>query len=350
MRLMHKSISYLVLTWAAAAVLLGAPPAFGDDFYEGKSIRVIVGSSPGGGYDTYARLIARHLSKHIPGNPKTLVINMPGAGGIIAANYLYNVAKPDGLTISHVNWSVPQMQFLGTPAVKYDSNEFEWLGLANSSVITVAIGKDAPVQTVEEWLDPNTKQLVFGCNSRTDLTCATALAINSIFGPISKVVPGFGGTALMRAAIIRGETDALTGWTWDSVKATGMAMIEAGDLKLLTYVGDSRNPELDERKVAYLNEFVTKPEDKAFLNILTMPATMVRPWATVPKTPKERVAILEKGLMDTLKDPELLKDAEKQRVDIAPKSAEWLTKFIKDTQAELKPSVKERAREVLGLN
>jgi len=346
---MQKGLFSLGLVWMTIGVLLSSTPVFGDDFYAGKTVRIIVGSSPGGGYDTYARLIGRHLSKHIPGNPKTLVINMPGAGGIIAANYLYNVAKPDGLTISHVNWSVPQMEFLGTPAVRYQADNFEWLGLANSSVITVAIGKKAPVKTVEEWLDPNTKQLVFGCNSRTDLTCATALAINSIFGPISKVVPGFGGTALMRAAIIRGETDALTGWTWDSVKATGMGMIDAGDLQLLAYLGDSRNPELDERKVTYLNEFVTSPEDKAFLNILTMPATMVRPWATVPETPKDRVAILEKALMETLKDPELLAEAKKLRVDIAPKSAAWLSKFIHDTQVELKPSVKERARKVLGL-
>ena len=340
----------LFLFWVAlVGVLLSSTPASSDDYYKGKTVRVIVGSSPGGGYDTYARLIARHLSKHIPGNPKTLVINMPGAGGIIAANFLYNLAKPNGLTISHVNWSVPQMEFLGTPAVRYKSEDFEWLGLANSSVITVAIGKKAPVQTLKAWVDPDTKQLVFGCNSRTDLTCATALALNDIFGPISKVVPGFGGTALMRAAIIRGETDAVTGWTWDSVKATGMSMINDGDLKLLAYLGDGRNAELDERKVPYLNELVTKPEDKAFLNILTMPATMVRPWATVPKTPKDRVAILKKALMETLKDPELLKEAKKLRVDISPKSAEWLTNFIRNTQTELKPSVKERARKVLGL-
>ena len=268
---------------------------------------------------------------------------------MIAANYLYNVARPDGLTISHVNWSIPQMEFLGTPAVKYKADKFEWLGLANSSVITVAIGKKSPVQTLKEWLDPNTKPLVFGCNSRTDLTCAMPLAINSIFGPVSKVVPGFGGTALMRAAVMRGETDGLTGWTWDSVKATGMAMIEAGDLKLIAYIGDGRNADLDERKVPYLNELVTKPEDKAFLNILTMPATMVRPWATVPNTPKDRVAILRTALTETLKDPELLAEAKKLHVDISPKSAEWLTNFIDETQAELKPSVKERARKVLGL-
>lgn len=334
---------------AVVGVLLSYTPAASDDFYKGKTVRVIVGSAPGGGYDTYARLIARHLSKHIPGNPKTLVINMPGASGLIAANYLYNLAKPDGTTISHVNWTIPQMEFLGIPAVKYKAANFEWLGLANSSVITVAVGKKAPVQTLKAWLDPSTKPLVFGCNTRSGLTCSTALAVNDIFGPVSKIVPGFAGTALMRAAIVRGETDAVTGWTWDSVKATGMSMINDGDLKLLAYLGDSRNAELDERKVPYLNELVTKPEDKAFLNILTMPATMVRPWATVPKTPKDRVAVLKTALMETLKDPELLKEAKKLRVDISPKSAEWLTNFIRNTQAELKPSVRERARKLLGL-
>ncbi|MDP6559108.1 MAG: tripartite tricarboxylate transporter substrate-binding protein [Candidatus Binatia bacterium] len=323
--------------------------AFGEDFYKGRTGRIIVGSSPGGGFDTYARLFSRHLPKHIPGKPNMIVVNMPGAGGLIAANYMYNVAKPDGLTISHLLWTVPQAEFLGVPAVQYKANKFEWLGLANSSVITVAVRAGSPIQSVEDWLNPETKKLIFGCNTRATLTCSLALALNDIFGPISKIVPGFAGTALVRAAMLRKEVDALTGWTWDSVKATGFSMIEKGEIKLLAYIGENRHPALDKRKVTYLNDYVTKPDDRAFLKVLLMPATMVRPWASVPGTPKDRVRILRKAFAKTMKDPGLLKDAKRMKVDVAPKSAEWLINFINQTKRELKPEVVGRARRVLGI-
>jgi len=347
---MKRSLSYsylLVLAYIFCVVF--STQGFAADYYKGKTVRINVGSSPGGGFDTYARLVARHLSKHIPGNPSVIVENMPGAGGMIAANYVFNIAKPNGLTIAHINWSIPQMEFLGTPAAKYRSLEFEWLGLANSSVITVAVGKKSPIQRAEDWINPKTPQLIFACNARTDLTCATATAMNDIFGPVSKVVAGFGGTALMRAAVMRDEVHALTGWTWDSVKATGLDMIESGDLKLLAYIGDRRHPELEERKVTYLNDFVTKPEDKAFLKVLTMPATTVRPWATVPRTPARLVKILREAFAATLKDPELLKEAKKLNVEISPESAEWLIDYFQRTKAELKPEVIKRARKVVGL-
>ena len=322
---------------------------FAASFYEGKTLRIIVGASPGGGYDTYARLFGRHLPKHIPGQPNVIVGNMPGAGGLIAANYLYNVAKPNGLTISHVLYDVPQAEFLGVPGVKYKSNKFEWLGLANSSVITVAIRAGAPVQNVKDWINPETKKLIFGCNHRSTLTCSLALALNDIFGPISKVVPGYAGTALVRGAMLRKEVDALTGWTWDSVKATGLPMIERGDIKLLAYIGENRNPDLEKRKVSYLNQYVTKPGDQAFLKLLMMPATMVRPWATVPGTPKDRVKILRNAFVKMVKDPGLLKDAKRMKVDIAPQSAEWLVNFINQTKRDLKPGIISRARGIVGL-
>jgi len=255
---MIRNFSYSLLLGSGLFLFIAVSgEAFGAEYYKGKTVRINVGSAPGGGFDTYARLVARHLSKHIPGNPSVIVENMPGAGGMIAANYIFNLAKPNGLTIAHINWSIPQMEFLGTPAVKYRSLEFEWLGLANSSVITVAVGKNSPIQKAEDWINPKTPQLIFACNARTDLTCATATAMNDIFGPVSKVVPGFGGTSLMRAAVQRDEAHALTGWTWDSVKATGLDLIESGELKLLTYIGERRHPELEERKVTYLNDFIS---------------------------------------------------------------------------------------------
>jgi tripartite-type tricarboxylate transporter receptor subunit TctC len=326
-----------------------APAAAQESFYQGKTVRVIVTTTPGGGFDFYARLFARHLPRHIPGRPRMIVQNMPGGGGTVGTNYVFNIAKPDGLTISHLQWDAPQKEFLGASGVKYRAMEFEWLGLANSSVITIAVRPDAPVQTLKEWLDPKTPKLIFGCTSVGSLPCDMVLAVNDIFGPISDITTGYLSLTLVRTAVFRKEVDALTGWTWDSVKAVGLELIDKGDLKLLAYVGQSRHPELDARKIPYLNDHVKREEDRALLDILAMPATMVRPWAAPPRTPKDRVEILRKAFLDVTKDPEFLREAEKLRAEISPQSGQWLEEFLRKSKESLSPEVRNRARKLLGI-
>ncbi len=333
-----------------AGLGLALTPALAQEsFYQGKTLRVLVTTTPGGGFDLYARLFARHLPRHIPGKPSVIVQNMPGGGGVIGANYLFNIAKPDGLTISHLQWDAPQREFLGVPGVKYRSREFEWLGLANSSVITIAVRPDAPIKTMDEWLNPDTPKLVFGCTSVGSLPCDMVLAVNDIFGPISEIATGYLSLTVVRTAIFRKEVDALTGWTWDSVKAVGLDLIEKGDLKLLAYVGQNRHPELDGRKIPYLNDRVKRSEDRALLDILAMPATMVRPWAAPPKTAKDRLAVLRKAFFDVAKDREFLAEAERLKVEINPRPGEWVEEFLRKSQESLTPQVRNRARKILGL-
>jgi tripartite-type tricarboxylate transporter receptor subunit TctC len=273
--------------------------------------------------------------------------------GISGKKYVAKVAssymKPDGLTISHLQWDAPQKEFLGVPGVKYRSLDFEWLGLANSSVITVAVRPDAPIKTIDEWLDPKTPKLIFGCTSVGSLPCDMVLAVNDIFGPISEIATGYLSLTVVRTAIFRKEVDALTGWTWDSVKAVGLELIEKGDLKLLAYIGQSRHPELDARKVPYLNDRVKRPEDRALLDILAMPATMVRPWAAPPKTPKNRLEVLRKAFLDVTKDPEFLAEAERLKVEIDPRTGEWLEEFLRKSKESLTAEVRNRARKILGM-
>lgn len=339
----------LFVAVCAALGLALAPAAAQESFYQGKTVRVIVTTTPGGGFDFYARLFARHLPRYIPGRPRMIVQNMPGGGGIVGVNYVFNIAKPDGLTISHLQWDAPQKEFLGAPGVKYRSMEFEWLGLANSSVITVAVRPDAPVQTIQEWLDPKTPKLIFGCTAVGSLPCDMVLAVNDIFGPISDITTGYLSLTVVRTALFRKEVDALTGWTWDSVKAVGLDLVEKGDLKLLTYIGQSRHPELDSRKVPYLNDHVKRSQDRALLDILAMPATMVRPWAAPPGTPKDRVEILRKAFLDVTKDPEFIQEAEKLRAEISPKSGQWVEEFLRKSKESLSADVRNRARKILGI-
>ncbi len=339
-------ISFIMAAMAAA----GGSIAGAASFYEGKTVKIVSVSSPGGGYDTYSRLFARHLGKHIPGKPNVIVINIPGGSGLIGSNYVYNITKRDGLALVHPTWTIAQAQYLNFPGIRYDVNKFIWLGLANTGPITVVARTGAPIQTMDQWLDPKTEPLIFGCTARNSLTCSIPLAMNDIFGNTSKIVPGYKGTAPVRAGLLQKEVDGLTGWSWDSVKSTGMSMLEEGSIKIIAYIGEERHPELEARKVPLLNERITKPADVAFMKVLLLPAAMLRPWALPPGTPKDRVAILRKAFEETMKDPDFLKDAKRARLDINPKSGEHLTSLIADMKKQMTPEVVSRARRIVGLD
>lgn len=345
---MYRRMAWIGLI---TAVLLACASAAGAaSFYEKKTVRIVSVHAPGGGYDTYSRLFGRHFGKHIPGKPKVIVVNIPGASGLIGTNYVYNVSKKDGLTIIQPSWGVAQAQFLGFPDIKYDVNKMIWLGLANSGPITAVVRKESPIQTMDQWLDPKTKPLIFGCTSLNSLTCTIPLALNGIFGKTSEIVSGYVGTARIRAALLQKEVDGLTGWSWDSVKSTGMSMINDGDAKIIAYIGFDRHGELDDRKVPFLNERITKPSDIAFMKVLLLPAAMLRPWAVPPGTPADRVEILRKAFEATLKDPAFLADAKRTRLDINPKSGKWLTDLIRNMKTQMTPEVLSRARKIVGLD
>ena len=319
--------------------------------YEGKTVKIVSVHSPGGGYDTYSRLFARHLGNHIPGKPKVIVINIPGGSGLIGTNYVYNVTKPDGLTVVQPSWNLAQAQFLNFPGIKYDVNKFIWLGLANAGPVTAVVRKGSPIQSMDDWLNPKTKTLIFGCTSRNSPTCSIPLAMNDIFGPkTSKIVSGYKGTAPIRAALLQKEVDALTGWSWDSVKSTGMSMIDEGEAKIIAYIGEERHPELEERKVPYLNPLITKAADIAFMKVLMLPAAMLRPWAVPPGTPKDKVQILQSAFNNVLKDPAFLADANRARLDINPKSGEYLVNLMNDMKKRMTPEITSRARKIIGLD
>lgn len=335
-----------------AAVLLAAGRVAGaQPFYEGKTVRIVSVHAPGGGYDTYSRLFARHLGNHIPGKPKVIVINIPGGSGLIGTNYVYNVTKPDGLSLVQPSWNLAQAQFLNFPGIKYDVGKFIWLGLANSGPVTAVVRKGSPIQSMDDWLNPKTKTLIFGCTSRNSPTCSIPLAMNDIFGPTtSKIVSGYQGTAPIRAALLQKEVDALTGWSWDSVKSTGMSMIDEGEARIIAYIGEERHPELEERKVPYLNPRITREDDIAFMKVLMLPAAMLRPWALPPKTPEDKVRILQSAFDATLKDPAFLADAKRARLDINPRSGEYLVNLMADMQKRMTPEIVSRARKVIGLD
>jgi len=320
---MRKPLVWVVLL---AACLLAAASSIGaaeDNFFKGKTIRFVVGFSPGGGFDTYTRLIARHFGKHVPGNPQTLVQNMSGAGSLIAANYIYNKAKPDGLTVG--NWIGPQMlqAVIGAPGRQFDPGKFGWLGVPVQDTGVCALTKQSGILSLQDWL--NAKEPVklgaTGPGSTTDdppkiMKAATPLPI--------KMVEGYGGTARIRVAAERGEI-AGGCWAWQSIKPTWRQGLESGNVNVVVKFAD--HPELED--VPSIYTLAKTERDKKLLDVANDAyGAIARPYSLPPGVPAERVKILQKAFMDTLKDPELLAEANKAKIEVNPHDGEWVAEKV----------------------
>ena len=297
------------------------------NFYEGKTIRFIVGFSAGGGYDAYTRTIARHMGKHVPGNPVFVVDNMPGAGSLISANYSYKVAKPDGLTIGHFIGGLFLQQLLGKPGVEFDSLKFEYIGVPAQDNFILGVAKSTGITAPEKWI--TSKQVVkFGgvaTGSGTDDFPNLLKATISL--PI-QMVSGYKGTADIRLAFNSGEIAGLSN-SWESTKSTWKKELETGDFVPVLQVTNKPHPELPKLPLA-VNLARTDDAKKLIQTVARVHGPSVRPYVVPPGTPKDRVQILRKAFMDTMKDPEFLAEAKKASLDINPDDGAELEQNVKD--------------------
>lgn len=314
-----------------------------ETFYKGKTVKIIVGLSAGGGYDTYTRVIARHLGKHIPGSPTIVVENMVGAGSLISANHLYKVAKPDGLTIGHFLGGLFLQQVLGKPGIQFDGRKFEYLGVPTQDSQMLAISKRTGINSVEEWY--SSKKVVkfggVGAGSATD--DLTKIAIATIKLPI-QLVSGYKGTAEVRLAFNSGEIDGLTS-AWESFKSTWTKEVQSGDIKMMLQGIPKPHPELP--KVRRVIDFAKTDLDRKVIHVgMHNYNPVARPYMMSPGTPKERVALLRKAFMDTMKDPEFIADATKAKLDLSPLSGADLEKTVLEIY-DAEPAVVEKLKEIL---
>ena len=297
------------------------------NFYEGKTIRFIVGFSAGGGYDTYTRLIARHMGKHIPGNPVFVVDNMAGAGSMISANYVYKAAKPDGLTIGHFIGGLFLQQLLGKPGIEFDSLKFEYIGVPAQDHFILGVAKSTGITDPEKWIA--SKQVVkFGgvaTGSGTDDFPNILKATISL--PI-QMVSGYKGTADVRLAFNSGEVAGLSN-SWESTKSTWKQELESGNLIPVMQTASKPHPEL--AKVPLAISFAKTEEAKGLIEtVARVHGASVRPYVVPPGTPKDRVQILRKAFVDTMKDPALLAEAKKANLDINPDDGTELEQNVKN--------------------
>lgn len=286
-----------------------------ESFFQGKAIRIIVGFSPGGGYDTYARLISRHLPKYIPGNPAVLVENMPGAGSLISANHVFRVAKPDGLTIGHFIGGLFLQQLLGKPGVEFDARKFEYIGVPAQDDFMLGIAKATGITSAEQLLAAKTPIKLGGVSSGSG-TDDLPNILKATTGLPVQLVSGYKGTADVRLAFNSGEVQGLSN-SWQSFRATWRKEVESGDLFVVLQQTLTPHPELP--KVPLAIDFAKSEEAKRLIRtVVQVHGPTVRPLALPPGTPHDRVQTLRKAFTDALKDPELLAEAKKANLEIKP--------------------------------
>ena len=332
-----RRTTWMILSLLLATSLVAAPAlVIAQDFYQGKSIRFIVGFSAGGGFDTYTRAIARHIGKHIPGNPSTVVENMTGAGSLIAANHIYNRADPDGLTVANFIGPLILQQAIGNPSAQFDGRKFGYLGVPVADSGVCALTKASGIKTVDEWFAAKEPIKLGGTapgSTTDDVPKIIAAAINL---PI-RLISGYKGTANIRLAAESGEI-AGGCWAWESIKPTWQKGIAAGDVNIVLQTMTESHPEL--KHVPLAVNYAKTDEAKELLEIVNGPyGQLARPYTVPPGVPADRLAILQKAFMATMKDPQFLSDAKEAKLEIqamdGPTAAKRFARIY-----ELKPELK----------
>lgn len=313
------------------------------NFYEGKTIRLIVGFTAGGGYDAYTRTIGRHMGKHIPGNPVMIVENMPGAGSMISANYIYKVAKPDGLTIGHFIGGLFLQQVLRKPGIEFDASKFQYIGVPAQDNFVLGIAKSTGIADLETWLA--SKQIVkFGGVASGSGSDDIPNVLRVTIGLPIQLVSGYKGTADVRLAFNSGEVSGISN-SWESTKATWRKELETGELKLVLQATLKPHAEFPKLPMA-LNFAKTEEAKRLISTVARVHGPSVRPYVLPPNTPKDRVQIIRNAFMDTMKDPDFLAEAKKASLDINPDDGVVLEQNVKEI-LKLEPSLVAKLKEIL---
>jgi tripartite-type tricarboxylate transporter receptor subunit TctC len=308
------------------------------DFYRGKTVNVLIGVGVGGEYDLQARLVARHIGRHIPGNPNVVAQNMTGAGGINMANHLFNSAARDGTFIGMMGNNFPATQAVGGKSVKFDAGKFHWLGTIAPVVETMAVWHTAGVKTVD---DLRKRPTVAGASGRGAITFFYPTMMNEFLGTKFKIVTGYPGGNQINLAMERGEVEARNN-TWSSWKATRPAWIKEKKIIVVVQAGP-RAPDLDAPSV---EELAKTPEDRLAIELIVSGTQLGRPFATTPGVPADRVAALRDAFRATMKDPEFLKDAAQMNFEVAPVYGEPMQKVVEKVLSTPK-HLAERAKAIL---
>jgi tripartite-type tricarboxylate transporter receptor subunit TctC len=342
--------------WIAACLVVVALPGpqaraqTVEDFYRGRMLTLVVGNGPGGGFDVFARLLARHLGRYIPGHPNIVVQNMPGAGSLLAANYLYNLAPKDGTTFGLIARNMPLLGLLGTnPNVRFDPRKFTWLGssssFANDAYVLIA-RKDAPVRSVEDARRPGGPALLLGGTADGGSSSDVPRILRDALGLNLKMIVGYRDSAAIYLALESGEVAGRTN-ELSSIRSSrpGWLAPNSDYRLLLQYARATRHPDFPDVPTA--RELARNDAARALVELTEMPFTMAWPYAAPPGVPEDRARALQTAFAAAHRDPQFLAEATAAGVEVSPVGAEDLMRSI-DTLAQEPPELFDSARRLLA--
>lgn len=330
------------LRLAALSVLcmLGAAASAEEASFRGKQVTMIVGTTPGGGYDAFTRLIAAHIGRHLPGQPAIVVQNMPGAGSVVLANHIYNIAPKDGTVIGAVNPQIVTEPLMRPERVKYDPSRMLWIGSALRETHIAIAWHTSAVTRLDDLF--TTELLVAGTGGATD-TFPTFL--NGLLGTRFKVISGYPGMKEGLLAMEQGEVQGNGGITWASLKATQGEWLRDGKVRLIVQYGLAKHPDL--ASVPWIYDYAKTPEQRAAMNLVFARQEFGRPYVAPPGLPPIVVAALRRGFDDTMTDPEFLADAARRAIDIDPVGGAAIQTLIEEIYKTPK-AVVARVKEIIG--
>jgi tripartite-type tricarboxylate transporter receptor subunit TctC len=335
----------LPAAWVVAALAaLAALPAAADpvaDFYRGRTLQMIVATAPGGDYDTRARLLARHIGRHIPGEPGIVPANMPGAVGVQAANYIASIAPRDGTVMHAIMQNMAAHQAIGGQSVKFDVTKFGWIGNTTDSPNLISAWHATGITKIEQVM---TQELVVGAPGTATSSVYYPLALNILVGTKFKIISGYPGGNNVNMAIERGEvggrgSNSLAAW-----KSTKPDWIKEGKINHLVQIALNRHPELP--NVPLLFELAKNDSDRQVLHFLSADVPLSRAYVTTPEVPADRLAALRRAFDATMKDEQFLAEAAKSQIDISPSSGEASQKIV-ESVLKTPPDVLARAKAIL---
>jgi tripartite-type tricarboxylate transporter receptor subunit TctC len=330
---------------AISALALSPPLAHAQgpaDFYKGRNLDLMIGYSVGGGYDVYARMIARHLGRHLPAQPTVVPKNMEGAGSLRLANWLYNVAAKDGGVLATIGRGTGFDPLLGHKAAQFDGTKFNWIGSANDEVsVCVAWTARAKVKKFDDLV--KTELTVGGTGSAAD-TDQFPRILNGVLGTKMKIITGYPGGNDVNLAMERGEVDGRCGWSWSSVKSTRASWLADKKITILMQLSLSKHPDLPD--VPLVTDLATTEEQRQILRLIFARQVMGRPYLAPPGVPADRVAALRSAFMGTMADREFLAEAEKAQLEITPVSGEAVQKLVGEVY-RTPPEIAKKATDLL---
>ena len=331
---------------AIAALVFLAPavwPAGGsaqqvEEFYRGRSLTLLVGAAAGGGYDIYARVLARHLPRHIPGHPGIIVKNMPAAAGLAAASTLYTTADKDGATIAAFTNGAAMDPLFGNPGARYDAQKFNWLGSIGKLQNVCATWHRSPVRTIALARE---REVIVAAAGATSNTAIVPKTLNALIGTKFKVIAGYDPGTGLTLSIERGEAEGICGMSWSTIKASRPHWIRDRLLNVIVQMGLTKLPDLPDVPSAL--ELVTDPENRQILELILIRQEAGRPFAAPPGVPAARLDALRHAFDATLKDPEFRADADKAQLEIEPLTAAEIEQYLATAYATPRPIVQKAA-------